>query len=319
MRAGRGSVQGSGRRRVGLRARPRTGLAALALAGALLWVPAASATTAPALSEVAVSPGPKRLDISGRVAFPATTPTASWADGVGDAKQGGIGADASRATLARAGSDIVFGLEIADALADPVFTLPEVVHYHWRITVTAAGKTTPFMVQAMRSGQYNRPTPSPTPLLRVLSCGSLASGDPSCFTHLAEVPGTMAAGRIEWRVPAAVIGATSGARLGTFGAGLIVQPGASSATYSSGSLSTLDEVAVAPWFAGPQLAAVLVPEGADPDETQLQPISAAADGSFTTSLSTIGVFPGQYDVLIRACDGALCDQVRLPHKVTAGA
>lgn len=287
----------------------------LVCAALLAGVPSATASSGPVLAGVGIATQGEQLTVTGSVEFAAVTPAAAWTDPTGDAGQSGIGADARRATLRVEGETIVFGLEIADPLPDPVFTLPEAVHYHWNLLVTSGGVTTPYQVQGMRSGQYQRPTPSPTTLLRVLACDALSSGNPSCHIHKAEVPGQMAGGLIEWRVPASLIGAGTGAKLSVFGNGVIIQPGATGATYASGPRTTLDQVTTAPWFAGPALDFAVTPEFAEPEDDVYARIDPNPEGTFSTSFSTEGLFPGRYEVVLRACQGSACAVVRVPFTV----
>jgi hypothetical protein len=212
----------------------------------------------------------------------------------------GLGLDISSAKIERKPSDhqLWFTLGIADPMAG-VFTLPEVTHYHWLIKVTNDSESVYYLLQAMRTGQYDRPVfPSADPLFRVNACAKLATGAPNCFDHLAFVKGKMADGIVQWQVPTGIISAFRGAVIESTAVYSTI--GFDGATYFTG--PPTDSIDVAPYVVGPSVA-IAITDTLDPGAVPVFDTTAALgdDGSFVGKLTSPG--PGDYVVSVRACNG----------------
>jgi hypothetical protein len=214
----------------------------------------------------------------------------------------GLGMDLTSARIRHnaASNQLLFTLGIADPM-DQTFTIPELVGYHWLIKVTNGASSIYYQLQAMRSGQYERTVPSADPLFRVNSCGSLASGNPSCFEVAGHVEGVMAGGIVQWNVPVALIGAFDGATIEQSASGQVRSIfSTSGAAYVGGHGDTIETV---PYVVGPAVHLGIRKSTQDPSLT-LYPTQAALgpDGSFVGKIATPKT-PGTYVVSVRACHG----------------
>jgi hypothetical protein len=302
----------------------RAPLAAL-VAVLLLGGTARADVPASSLSDVQVSRSGNTLTVTGTASIADASTSVLGTDATGDAAYDasvtkipltGLGLDITSAKVERKRSadELWFSLGIADPMTG-VFTLPEVTHYHWLIRVTNGSTSVYYLLQAMRSGQYDRQIfPSADPLFRVNACGSLASGAPSCFNQLALVQGQMANGVVQWKVPVGIIGAFSGALIQS--TAVYSTLGASGASYFSG--PGVDTLAVAPYVMGPAVA-VDVRDAQDTETAPTYPSSASLgpDGSFVAKLAA-PTQPGDYIVSVRACDGDTrgCAVTEVPYTIS---
>ena len=276
-------------------------------------LPAAASGTS-SVTELRATRAGNTLTVEGAATFfDASTATVA-VDPAGDTTRPGIGTDVTAAKIRRdVGLDeLAFSLNIADELPG-VFTLPEVVHYHWHITVTHGTRKQQFLIQAMRSGQKGRVTPNSDPMFRVVGCVTQATGSVLCDGTVATVRGTMAAGVVEWHVPIAAIGALPGAIIQQGPGGVLVQPGASGYAYVSGETSTFDNVTTSPYVVGPSVVVGLRRSGTPFDDAQQTHVAVVGpDGTFTSKLPVKP--PGEYLITARACQGdrAACGAAELP-------
>lgn len=214
----------------------------------------------------------------------------------------GLGMDLTSAKIRHdvVGDKLVFTLSIADPM-DQTFTLPELVAYHWLIKVTNGGSSIFYLLQSMRSGQYDRAVPNPEPLFRVNSCGTLASGAPNCFQTAAFVPGVMANGIVQWQVPVSLIGAFDGAMIEQGEAnGVYSVINASGAAFSKGYGDLME---ASPYVVGPAVHVGIRKTTQDPTTMKYDTLAALGpDGSFVGKITTPKT-AGSYVVSVRACHG----------------
>ena len=214
----------------------------------------------------------------------------------------GLGMDLTTAGIRHdaAGNRLLFTLGIADPI-EQTFTIPELVGYHWLIKVTNGDTSIYYQLQAMRSGQYERTLPSADPLFRVNSCGSLASGNPSCFEVAGHVEGVMSDGIVQWNIPVALIGAYDGATIEQSASDQVRSIfSASGAAYVGGHGDTIETV---PYVVAPSVHMGIRKTTQDPSLTLYPTLAALGpDGSFVGKLTTPKT-PGTYVVSARACNG----------------
>jgi hypothetical protein len=283
------------------------GIAAAALT--LFALPAYADVPASTVTNVAVSQSGKTITVTGTAGI-ADASVAAFTDPAGDVQfsdglvppvpMSGLGLDISSARIERKPTlhQMWFTLGIADPIAN-VFTLPEVTHYHWLIRVTNEDESVYYLLQAMRTGQYDRPVfPDVAPLFRVNACGALANGAPSCFDHLRFVDGTMAGGIVQWRVPAGLIAAFRGATIESTAVYSTI--GFDGATYFTD--PPTDSIAVAPYVVGSNVAVAIT----DASNPEAQPVFdtlavRGEDGGFVGKLTSPDA--GDYLVSVRACNG----------------
>ena len=281
----------------------------LTLAALPILIGPASAVPASTLTNVQVSQSGHTITVTGTAGI-SDASVASFSDVTGDARfqdgaigpvpTSGLGLDISSAKIERkpAQHQLWFTMGIADPMPS-VFTLPEVTHYHWLIKVTNDSETVYYLLQAMRTGQYDRPVfPSADPLFRVNACSSLASGAPSCFDQLRFVDGTMANGIVQWRVPVGIISGFHGAVIES--TSVYTTMGFDGATYFDN--PGTDTIAVPPYVVGPSVA-LAITDASAPDAAPAFDTLAAlgGDGSFVGKLASPG--PGDDTVWVRACEG----------------
>jgi len=275
----------------------------------LILAPAATAAEVPASSvdELAVTRSGDTLTVNGTATISDASDAVVGTDPAGDPQYRDVpvedvGADVVSARIHHrpALHELWFTLDIADPMPT-TFTIPEVIHYHWLIEVTNGEDSAVFLLQAMRSGQYDRPIPSADPLFRVNACSLNSAGTPSCFNTLRHVDGVMANGIVQWQVPVEDIQAFSGATIAPYRDGAVVKYGASGATYGS---PGFDEIETLPFVVGPAVALGIQSadlEGGTPI-LHTTPTALGPDGTFTGKLATPGL-PGDYVLSARVCHG----------------
>lgn len=247
------------------------------------------------VADLTVTRSGNTLTVTGAATFGNASSVQVGTDPAADVAYAGIGADITGVHIARVGPNLRFRLDIADPMPE-VFTLPEFTHYHWSITVTNGEQLTHYLLQAMRSGQYDRTIPGVDPLFRVNSCGSLSSGAPSCFNHKAFVDGVMANGAVEWVVPLDTIGAREGSVIADGPNAIEIEGGASGAVYGTPSL---DRATTTPYVVGP---AVLVSIVGTSSTVTTEVASLGPDGTFVAKLA-MPSFGSGYSVRAVACHG----------------
>lgn len=292
----------------------RSALAVLLLAGVAL--PAGATGPTSTVAELGADIVGTTVTVDGVADLVDASAAEVGTDPAGDTTRAGIGADVTAATIRKDdGSDaLVFGLTIADELA-ATFTLPEVVHYHWYLTVTNGTRSRHYLLRAMRSGQSGRVVPNVNPMFRVFACSVQTSGNVLCGDGtVAVVPGVMESGRVEWHVPLTAIGAFPGAVVTEGPGGVLVQPGASGFAYVSGATTTFDTLATTAYVVGPAVAVGI--RRALVTGVPAPLVHAAAlgpDGSFVAKLRSPTI-RGDYVVVARACHGAIerCGVAEVP-------
>jgi hypothetical protein len=214
----------------------------------------------------------------------------------------GLGMDMTSASIKQdpANDRLVFTLKIADPM-DQIFTLPEVIAYHWLIKVTNGSSSIYYQLQAMRSGQYERTLPSAAPRFLVNSCSSLASGDPNCFELAGYVDGVMANGIVQWQVPVSLIGAFRGSTIVQSAPGQVRSIfSASGAAYFADHGDTIETL---PYVVGPAVHIGIRKSNQDPELTKYQDLAALGpDGTFVGKIARPST-PGAYVLSARACNG----------------
>lgn len=283
----------------------RTLLAALTVVA--LTAPAAQADVpTSAVEDLTVARSGNTLTVDGSAILADASAAVIGTDPEGDSHYRdvpleGVGTDLVEASIEHvpASSELLFTFKIADPMPT-TFTIPEVVHYHWLLEVTNGADSAVYLLQAMRSGQYDRPVPSPNPLFRVNACSLNSGGTPSCFNTLRYVDGTMADGIVRWRVPVATIGAFTGAVITPYRDGAVVKLGASGATYGS---PGPDDIETLPYVVGPVVTLGIQSAETDPElMAHWTPTALGPDGTFTGKVKTPSI-PGDYVVSARACHG----------------
>ena len=288
----------------------RTMLVSLAV---VLSVAPASAAPASTIDSLAVSRSGNTITVDGIASIGDASDAVVGSDVTGDARTAssfgvpsqslaGLGMDLTSARIKHnASANILsFSLGIADAI-EQTFTLPELIAYHWLIKVTNGDASIYYQLQAMRSGQYENTLPNPGPRFLVNSCGSLASGAPSCFELAGYVDGVMANGIVQWNVPVALIGAFDGAVIEQYAAGQVRSIfSASGAAYFGGHG---DQIETVPYVVGPAVHVGIRKASQAPDQTAYQTLAALGpDGSFVGKIA-VPKTPGAYIVSVRACNG----------------
>lgn len=260
------------------------------------------------VDDVSVTQTGSTLTVSGHAVFADASTAVVGVDPTGDSGLAGAGLDLTEASIGYSPDtrELTFRAKVADALVEPLFTLPEATHYLWHIQVTHGNDFKVYQLMAMRSGQYNRTVPYPDYLFRVNGCGKTASGEPSCFTVAGTVPGSMANGVIQWKVPAALIGAYPGAVIaqpqarGVYGVETAL--GATGFTYArEGDVGDL--LTPQPYIVDRSVGVGLRAASAPPDSLQFSTVaSVGPDGTFAAKLAS-PTAPGEYVVGTRACHG----------------
>jgi hypothetical protein len=285
-------------------------LAAVAALVGVLTMPAGASPTS-SIDRVSASLSGNTLTAEGAATFSEAVPV--WTDAAGDARRAGIGSDVTSATIGRVAAEdaLAFTLAIADPLPE-VFTVPELVHYHWYIAVTNGTRTQHYLLQAMRTGQQGRTVPNVNTLIRVVACVQQQTGSVLCDGTIRHVPGTMADGKVEWRVPVGVIGAYPGAVVAEGPNGVLVQPGASGFAYVSGDNTTLDTLKTGTYVVGPSVA-LSVRRAGTTGVTPTYAASLGPDGSFVGKLPAPRA-SGDYILSARACwgDAVACGVQDIP-------
>lgn len=267
------------------------------LAVATLVAPSAAAADYPPASTVdalSVTRDGGTLTVQGAATFGDASAAVVGVDPATDAAYKGIGGELESAEIRHDEETLVFRLAIADPLPQ-VFTLPEFTHYHWQIVVTDEEGSTPYLLQAMRTGQYDRIVPWIDPLFRVNACTALASGSPSCFSHLAYVDGSMADGVVEWRVPRRVIGVQQGDTIAPGPNAIEVEGGASGAAYGTPLIDTMTPES---YVVGP--AVHVRARYASGITAAVRHASVGPDGTFVVKLPAVA---GTATVTATACRG----------------
>lgn len=252
--------------------------------------------------------------VSGQATF-VDTPVLIGQDPSGDAvaAQLPLGHDLTTATIGRPDpfdETVVFTLGVANQ-PPQVNGTPELIRYLWPITVFNAGQPGPNLtVEATRSSQGVCPA-SVDPCFRVMSYAG--DGDAGLGQLVAQVPGTMANGVVQWRIPLSVLNAQPGSRIETpiF---IRAEPGASgpgaSASVFPAIIGALDRVLpTSPTYSVPGSTVRVGIAPADTPAEEVALISGATveePGGFTATVLAPAE-AGEYIVVARACYGMVGD------------
>lgn len=243
------------------------------------------------------------VDVSGSASFADQTRMVGE-DPTGDAATPVPGTDIAALSIARPdprGGPLVFRMELADQLPSPVSGIPVVYYYNWEIDLTSpSGQTgVTYLVQASRMLGSN-PT-NANPVFRVLRYNE--AGGCGCSV-VGAVPGTMEGDAVEWRVPAALIGAQGGHELAqagdvstTIGYGT---PVTGNTWYTEGYLG--DTARTDPYLVpGATVSLVLSPSGSPGTVVRSGSAAVTPEGAFQGALGTTGLAPGTYRLTATAC------------------
>jgi hypothetical protein len=273
----------------------RSILSAIAtLVVALPFASASADATPTSVDQLSATAGASGIAVSGSATFVDVPVSAT--DATGDSTPAG-GTDLKTATIsAPQVGKLRFQLTLNDAL--PQLSSAPASVYLWPLTIN--GESTGLNLHASRLQAGTAPS---TPRLRVVT---VLSGS---ITTVADVPGSMADGVIEWNVPLSTIGAAPGSEItsdaaitevvGTAGVGTVNQ------NYDD---MSAPDIYVVP---GRIVQLGIGPATAADDAIALTTsATAAANGTFTKTLPTPSS-PGQYRIVAQACFGPLsCSVVR---------
>lgn len=279
-------------------ARPRMLVLLAACVSAVLVAPAggvaAEEGAATRVDTLAATASASAVQVSGTATF-VDVPAEIAFDSTGDSLEPGTGADVAGGTLSRpAGTNnLVFTLQVADQ--PPVVNGTPGILYLW--PVAADGTDTGLFLMAGRMGLG---TTDPSFVL--------GRNDGDSFSDVATLQGRMEEGVVEWTVPMSRIGARPDG-------GFVGQGGLNNTPV--GTINgwpslfwccfILDGFVVDDYQI--PVAAVelgIAPAGTPPDAVPLTETGTvdAKTGSFTGSLDTSALSPGEYVVVAEACYGA---------------
>lgn len=227
-------------------------------------------------------------------------------DAVPDGGELAFGHDLTTATIGRPdpfGETLTFTLTVANQ-SSTVSGVPEAVLYRWPVQVDSAEPI--FTLEAFADSLGGCPdNPGIGPCFRVMHYTGMISavrtGD-----LLAEVPGAMAAGVVQWQVPMSVFNVQPGSAITPAGvAEVVLGVGGPGMSFPHPVTVALDRVSVQQQY---QIPAPAVRVGIAPigtPEADMMLTAAAAledDGAFSAEVAAPGS-PGDYMVVTEACYG----------------
>lgn len=284
----------------------------IALAMATAWATAVTGAVADPgeathIDEVAAVVDGDTVTVSGQATF-VDVPTVIGQDATGDAIPDGgalpLGHDLTTATIGRPdpfGDALAFTLGVANQ-PSMVSGVPGAVLYRWPVQVDSAGPI--FTLEAFADSVGGCPNPGIGPCFRVMHYTGMVSavrtGD-----LLAEVPGVMAGGVVQWQVQMSVLNAQPGRAVTPAGtAEVVIGVGGPGMSFPHPVSVDLDRMSVQQQYRvpSPAVRVGIAPIGTPEAEVALAAATLQGDGAFDAVVGAPEM-PGDYVVVAEACYG----------------